>query len=75
MKVKSIGSNQTEIILLDGTQVLVSYETPVAAKINGEYYRTEQRHSVTTTKHINKWAHCAVVKPQSFFDSLLKGEK
>ena len=30
MKLKQIGSNQTELIFNDGTHVLFSYETPVA---------------------------------------------
>lgn len=71
MKIKSLGNNQTEVILSDGTQVLVSYSTPVAAWINGQFYKTDILHSATTSKHINKWAHCAIIKPQSFFDSLL----
>lgn len=74
MKVKNIGSNQTEVICGDVT-ILISYETPVACKINNEYYRTEERYSVTTTKHIDKWAGNCQVKPQAFFDNLLKGDK
>ena len=73
MKVKSLGANQTEITLPDGTQVLVSYETPVAAWINGQYYKTENSYSPTTTKHVNRWANNATTKPQAFFDNLLKG--
>jgi hypothetical protein len=75
MKVKNIGSNQTEITLPDGTQVLISYETPVAAWIDGQFYKTDVKYSATTTKHINKWCHCAVTKPQSFFNNLLRGDK
>lgn len=74
MRVKSIGSNQTEVTCGDVT-ILFSYETPVAARINNEYYKTEERFSVTTTKHINKWAGNCPTKPQSFFDNLLKGDK
>jgi len=56
MKVKNIGSNQTEVHLNNGDIVLVSYETPVAAFVVGEgYYRTSEKWSATTTKHINKW--------------------
>ena len=58
MKIKNYGSNQT-VVQENGLQVLYSYETPVAliSRINGEVriYRTEQFHSVTTSKHINKF--------------------
>ena len=63
MKVKNIASNMTEISLEDGTLVLVSYETPVAARIFSlatendgcALFRTSKKWSQTTTKHINKW--------------------
>jgi len=76
MKVNSIGSNQTEITLSNGTIVLVSYSTPVACFIPGEgYYRTEQKWSVTTSKHINAWIKDVdspvLLRPQSFFDELV----
>jgi hypothetical protein len=55
-KVKSIGSNQTEVHKDDGTVVLVSYETPVACFISGEgYYKTSEHYSKTTSRHINQW--------------------
>ena len=34
-------------------KVLYSYTTPVAIVQNGEYFVTEQKFSVTTSKHIN----------------------
>jgi len=56
MKVQPIGSNQTQVSLADGTEVLFSYSTPVAALVPGKgWMRTEQTHSVTTTKHVNRW--------------------
>jgi len=55
MHVKPIGSNQTQVTKRNGT-FLVSYETPVAALINGlGWIRTEKFWSVTTSKHINQW--------------------
>ena len=55
MKIKSIGSNQTELIKGD-VRVLFSYETPVALFVEGRgYFRTDKKHSVTTSKHLNKW--------------------
>ena len=52
---KPIGSNVTELHTDSGHIVLFSYQTPVAALMNGVYYRTSTKYSVTTTKHINKW--------------------
>jgi hypothetical protein len=55
MKIKPIGPNQTEIHGM-GCEVLFSYETPVAlCGPDGTWYRTEKKHSSTTSKHINKW--------------------
>jgi len=68
MKIKSLGSNKTEIRLKD-LLILISYETPVAAIrlslksiMNRENYliksaavKTEQYFSNTTSKHINQW--------------------
>jgi hypothetical protein len=57
MKVKSIRSNQTEIVKNNGSRLLVSYETPVAywCAPENRLYITDKKWSVTTSKHINKW--------------------
>jgi hypothetical protein len=56
MELKKIAANQTQINLASGTQVLFSYETPVAARMaDGRTYRTSKTYSPTTTKHLNKW--------------------
>lgn len=60
-------------LLDDGmTRILFSFETPVAAEIGAEFYRTEQKWSRTTSGHIELWLghHNAKLKPQSFFDEL-----
>jgi hypothetical protein len=46
-----------EIIYDNGDTLLCSYFVPVAAysKEKGEYYRTTQHYSVTTSRHINAW--------------------
>ncbi len=75
MKLKPIGANKTELTLADGTQVLFSYQTPVACWIDGQFYKTDKKWSMTTTKHINSWAHCAIDKPQAFFNNLVEGTK
>ena len=54
MKVKSVGSNMTELVLGNVT-VLFSYETPVAASTDSGYIKTEEKYSSTTTRHVNKW--------------------
>jgi len=54
MKLKSIGSNQTEIERRGGVVVLYSYSTPVAAFVPGRgALCTKQHYSTTTTRHIN----------------------
>jgi hypothetical protein len=56
MLVQQIGSNMTEVMLADGTEVLISYTTPVAARIPGKgWVRTAHKWSATTSKHINRW--------------------
>ena len=57
MKVKNYGSNQT-LIEEGNCQVLYSYETPVALIVRDgkvRAYRTDEFHSVTTSKHINQF--------------------
>lgn len=73
MRLKSIDSNQTEVTLADGSDLLVSYSTPVAVRLqSGEQFKTEKRWSNTTTRHINKWGGKDwPTKPQEFFDALV----
>ena len=73
MKIKRLGNKNAIIITkANGTKVLVSYSTPVAAIIDGVEYKTEQFWSVTTSRHINLFvSENAEKKPQSFFDGLL----
>ena len=74
MKLKKIANNVTLIVLTDGTEILISYKTPVAAYRGDIFYRTEKKWSATTTKHINSWLGCieATERPQEFFDELLQ---
>ena len=73
MKLVKIANNQTELSLSDGTKVLISYETPVAAYRGGEWYYSSKKWSATTTKHVKAWlgGH-GVQRDQVFFDELLK---
>ena len=72
MKLRLIGSNQTELDL-GFAQVFFSYETPVAACLtDGTLVRTDQWYSATTTRHIKNWCglQCQTV-PQYRIDCLL----
>lgn len=76
MKLNPIASNMTEVQTEKGA-ILFSYKTPVAAYIDGKFYKTDKKWSVTTSRHINKWfgtkdvCEAAEEKPQDFFDSLV----
>ena len=72
MYISRIGNNQT-VIDVSGYSVLISYNTPVAALGNGTAYRTDQYHSITTSRHINAWLRGRNTKtmPQVWFDQLL----
>lgn len=76
MQVKSLGANKTIVTLNNGIRIGFSYETPVVAVIDGIAYRTEQKFSVTTSKHgsqlLQDMPHREFggFKPQSFFEGL-----
>lgn len=79
MNLRPLGANKTQLTIeKDGhkTEILFSYETPVAARVIDErgasWYVTEEYYSRTTSKHINSWAPKGFTekKPQSFFDEL-----
>lgn len=72
MQLRQAGSNRTLLSLADGTVVLFSYETPVAAFVPERgYIRTDKYHSVTTSRHINEFVKDCDVVPQSEIDSLV----
>ena len=56
IKLKPIKHNQNVITVPNGAQILFSYETPVAViSADGFNTITEQYHSVTTSRHINRF--------------------
>lgn len=55
LKLKQIGSNQTVLVLNDGTEILFSYETPVVVRTDEKILVTNQKFSNTTSKHINSF--------------------
>jgi hypothetical protein len=76
MKLIPHGSNQNVLIFENGTKVLFSYQTPVAAfHPNQGWIRTSKKFSVTTTKHINKWLAGinAASVDHSFLEILVEG--
>jgi hypothetical protein len=76
-RVAAIGSNMTEAIHGRAT-ILYSYETPVAAHVEGiGYFKTDKKWSVTTSRHINKWleshgASGAVLVPQEEIERIAR---
>ena len=77
MKLSHPGANRTIVSFDDGSEILFSYATPVAAFIPGTgYVRTERQWSRTTSKHIGLYCHRDTPrKPQEFFDSLARCRK
>lgn len=70
-----IGSNIFLSLLTDGNLLLWSYDTAVAAIYFGRAYRTEEFHSTTTSRQINKWLrehgwNTTEEKPQAWFDHI-----
>lgn len=84
MKLTKISNNAHTLLLADGTEILFSYETPVAAFVHNfglnrsrcrfRWIKTEVSYSRTTSKHINAFlpdTEKALTVSQSTFDSLL----
>ena len=76
MELKTLAANRTLLIFNKGiTEILFSYETPVAGYSNKlGWIKTEEYYSKTTTRHINQYLgnlnHTIV--SQSVIDDLLK---
>ena len=81
MKLTKISNNVHTILLANGTEILFSYETPVAAFVRSFgplnqscWIKTKVSYSRTTSKHINAFlpdTEKAITVSQSTFDSLL----
>lgn len=71
MKLNQIASNQTEL-RTNNAVILFSYSTPVAACVDGTFYRTSKKYSVTTSKHISQWldGRKAETRDPAFFQEL-----
>jgi hypothetical protein len=75
MKLIPYGKNQTLLVIQPGQfEVFFSYQTPVAAIIDGHYHVTDKKHSQTTSRHIKSFIGedtKPIKKEQSFFDKLV----
>lgn len=54
LRLRQVGSNQT-ILVVDNAEILFSYETPVAVDTGEKILVTNEKFSVTTSKHINQY--------------------
>ena len=73
MKIAVKGSNMTELEV-NGKSIMFSYSTPVAGYDDEGAFRTEEKFSVTTSKHINKYLggkDVGRLVPQAYIESLV----
>ena len=75
MKVNHVGSNQTEVELINGTTVLYSYSTAVAAFVPGRGgLCSSTKYSTTTSSHVAKaiarWGCTKTVVDQTEIDDI-----
>ena len=73
MKIKRLGASKTILALSSGSEIFYSYDTPVAAQVSGELFRTKEYYSRTTSKHITQYLNGREVEavPQSFINQLV----
>jgi len=77
LKLKQIGSNCTELTYRneagEDISVLFSYETPVAGYDEHGAFRTDEKFSRTTSKHINGYVpSTARVVPQAYIEGMVQ---
>ena len=73
MKLNPVGSNMNEVEV-NGKSILFSYKTPVAGYDDQGAFRTDEKFSVTTSKHINKYLggkDVGRVVPQAWIESIV----
>ena len=73
MKIKRLGASKTILALSSGSEIFYSYDTPVAAQVSGELFRTKEYYSRTTSKHITQYLNGrnAEAVPQSMINQLV----
>ena len=55
MKLERLGNSKSLLTLASGSEIFYSYDTPVAAQVSGEFYKTNEYYSRTTSKHITQY--------------------
>ena len=55
MKLERLGTSKSLLTLSSGSEIFYSYNTPVACKVSGEFYKTNEYYSRTTSKHITQY--------------------
>ena len=73
MKIEKIGVSKTLLTLSSGSEIFYSYNTPVACKVSGEFYKTNEYYSRTTSKHITQYLNGRYAHPvdQSFINQIV----
>lgn len=75
-----IPGNSARVLEIGSWSILFSYDIPVAARCAGVgFFRTSERYSRTTSRHLNIWLGQAntvkLVDPEWFDDLLTEGTK
>ena len=55
MKLERLGASKSLLTLSSGSEIFYSYNTPVAAQVAGDFYKTKEYYSKTTSKHISQY--------------------
>lgn len=73
MKLVKTGTNTTELVFDGNMRILFSYDTPVAGRDSKGWFRTTERFSQTTTKHVNSYTKGLNVREvdQEYINSLV----
>ena len=73
MRLERLGANKSLLTLSSGSEIFYTYNTPVAAKFSGEFYKTNEYYSRTTSKHITQYLNGRYAHPveQSFINQIV----
>ena len=70
-QVEQEGSKQCAVIYRDSMNYFVSHSTVVGICVGTDWYFTEEKHSVTTSKQVSQFSASKSFLPQDAFDSAL----
>ena len=73
MKLERLGTSKSLLTLSSGSEIFYSSNTPVACKVSGEFYKTKEYFSRTTSKHITQYLNGRYAHPveQSFIQQIV----